>query len=70
MVALSELMMAKKKRNDVPVKIDAEVIADARLIAAHTTTPIAELLSEILRPILAKRVQEVAAEIKARGKKP
>lgn len=63
-VALAERPMAK--RNDVTVKLDAEVVRDAKLVAVYRDTSVAELLSEILRPIVAKMlVEEQAKHAKA-----
>lgn len=57
--------MAKKKsqpvepvrRNDVPARIDADVLEDVRLVAAMRHITIAEYLSEVVGPI-AKRDAE------------
>jgi hypothetical protein len=46
--------MAKSKRNDVPVKIDAEVARLARIVAAYEDTSLAEYISERLRPLVQK----------------
>jgi hypothetical protein len=46
------------KRNDLNVKIDSEVIRQARIVAAFEEIQLAELLSEILRPIIAKRLEK------------
>jgi hypothetical protein len=46
------------KRNDVTVKVDADVIRDAKLVAVYRGTSVAELLSDILRPIVAKLLEE------------
>ena len=50
--------MPRPKRNDLVVKIDAEVLRMARIIAAYEDITIAELLSETLRPLLADRLAE------------
>lgn len=47
---------SKQKRNDVPAKIDAEVMRLARIVAAYEDVDIAELVSETLRPILKERL--------------
>lgn len=52
----------KPKRNDVPAKIDAEVMRVARIVAAYEEIDIAELVSEILRPVLAKRLESHQAK--------
>lgn len=51
-------MPKKPKRNDVPAKVDADVMHVARIVAAYENVQIAELISEILRPILAKRLEK------------
>jgi hypothetical protein len=50
------------KRNDVPVKIDAEVIKVAKIAAAYRELSLAEYLSERLRPLVAEDVQRSHAE--------
>jgi hypothetical protein len=66
--ATAEQAMAK--RNDVSVKVDVEVIADARIAAAYKGMPLAEYLSESLRPIVARDIEEghAAKAAKAAGK--
>ncbi len=46
------------KRNDLAVKIDAEVIREARIVAAFEEVQLAELLSNILRPIISKLLEK------------
>ena len=62
--------MSKTKRNDVPVKIDAEVVRIARIVAAYDEQTLAEYLSERLRPLvaadLAKR-QKAAPRLEPAG---
>lgn len=57
-----ETPMARTKRNDIPVKMDAEVIRVARIVAAYRDIPLAEYISERLRPLavadLAQHQQE------------
>lgn len=63
MTALATAFMPKNpKRNDVAVKIDADVLRMARIVAAYEDVPIAELLSEISRPILLKKLAEHQAK--------
>lgn len=52
-------MPKKPKRNDVPVKIDAEVLRMLRVVCAWDNVPLAELLSEIARPILQRRMEKI-----------
>jgi len=56
------LDQAMDKRNDVTAKIDAEVVRDAKLVAVYRDTSVAELLSEILRPIVARMLDEEQAK--------
>lgn len=53
--ALLERPMAK--RNDVAVKIDAEVIAEAKMVAASRETTLADYLSELIRPLVRRDLQ-------------
>jgi hypothetical protein len=41
-------------RNDVSVKLDARVARDAKLVATYRGISVAEYISEVLRPIVAK----------------
>lgn len=50
-------MPRKPKRNDLVIKCDAEVVRMARIIAAYEDIPLAELVSETLRPILEKKLE-------------
>lgn len=47
-----QLPMARTKRNDRPVKIDAAVVHEAQVVAASKGITLAEYLSEVLRPIV------------------
>jgi hypothetical protein len=48
----------KPKRNDENVKIDAEVVSMARELVSASKQTMAELLSETLRPILKKKLEQ------------
>ena len=50
--------MRKPKRNDLPVKLDAEVVRMARIVSAYEDQTIAELCSELLRPLLVKKLEK------------
>jgi hypothetical protein len=57
--------MARKRTDGLTfesVKLPADVMASARIVAAYTGEPIAEMLGDILRPILAKMEQDEAAK--------
>jgi hypothetical protein len=62
--------MAKRKA-DKPalesVKLPADVMESARIVAAYTGEPMSDMLGDMLRPILAKREKEEAAK-RAKGK--
>lgn len=63
--------MAKKKTDKpglVSVKLPADVMDSARIVAAYTGETIAEMLGDMLRPLLAKREREEAAK-RAKGAK-
>ena len=70
MQTLLECPMAK--RNDVPVKVDADVIRTAKIAAAYKGLSLAEYLSETLRPIVSRDVEHEHAKVAAakKGKKP
>jgi hypothetical protein len=48
------------KRNDTVVKVDCEVIDDARKVAALREMTLAEYLTEIVRPIARRDLQAEA----------
>lgn len=50
------------KRHDVPVKVDAQVIADAKIAAAYKGLSLAEYISEALRPIAFRDMEEGHAQ--------
>jgi hypothetical protein len=66
----TQTMPRKPKRNDVPVKIDAEVLRLARIVAAYEDLPLAELISETLRPILVKKLEQHQEKKKASRRNP
>lgn len=50
MTATMRRLMAR--RNDIAVKIDAQIAADAKIVAAYAGISLAEYLSENLREIV------------------
>jgi hypothetical protein len=60
-----------KRRGDKPalesVKLPGDVMESARIVAAYTGEPMADMLGDMLRPILVKREREEAAK-RAKGK--
>lgn len=46
------------RRNDVPVKIDAEVVRKAKIVAAFKDIALAEYVSELLRPLVEEHLKE------------
>lgn len=57
------------KRNDAPAKIDAEVIRDAKIVAACRDITLAEYLSELIRPLVARDLEQ-ELEKRAKGPRP
>jgi hypothetical protein len=45
------------RRNDVAVKIDANVIREAKMVAASRDLTLAEYLSDLLRPLVHKDLE-------------
>lgn len=58
------------KRNDVPVKVDAHVIARARIAASAKGISLAEYVTETLRPIVEKEIAEFAQSELSSDSKP
>lgn len=56
------------KRKDVPVKVDEEVVRKARIAASYRGIPLAEYISETLRPIVDRDIEE--SHEKLRQKEP
>jgi hypothetical protein len=50
-------------RNDVAVKLDAEVAKLARIVAAYKGVPMAQYISDILRPIIQRDLEEEAGKV-------
>lgn len=69
---LLEQPMADEKVRTLSVKLHVDVIEAARIVAAYRSETMTDLLSDILRPALAKMEQdEIAKRSKAaRGKTP
>ncbi len=55
------------KRNDVNIKLDAEVATDAKMVASARGIAMAEYLSELIRPLVRRDLEE---EMNRRLKKP
>ncbi len=51
------------RRNDTAVKIGAEVVAEAKIVAACREMSLAEYLTEILRPVVSR---DLRAELSRR----
>jgi len=45
------------RRNDVAVKLDADVTREAKMVAASRDQTLAEYLSELLRPLVRRDLQ-------------
>jgi hypothetical protein len=63
---LEEAPPMADKAKIVTVKVDADVLESARIVAAFKGVPIQDLLSDILRPALARMERE---EIEKRQRK-
>jgi hypothetical protein len=57
------------RRNDVAVKIDAEVTRIAKIVAAHKDISLAEYLSETLKPIVERDLREYSRRALEAGEK-
>lgn len=58
------------RRNDLSVKIDAEVIRKARIVVAYRDLNLAEYLSEVLAPIVDRDLAAEQERERKRGEKP
>lgn len=65
MVAAMEFAVSKPKRNDVPVKLDAEVARKAKMVAASQDKSLAEYISETLRPIVNRALEKTLHDMKS-----
>jgi hypothetical protein len=70
-LTLERPKMAKQRANKPvleSVKMPADVMESARIVAAYTGESMSDMLGNILRPILARREKEEAAKrAKSRG---
>jgi hypothetical protein len=58
------------KRNDVTVKMDKEVVAEAKMVASSRDQTLAEYLSELIRPLVQRDLaQEMMRRIHPRSPK-
>lgn len=57
-----ESLMADEKTRTLSVKLHEDVVESARIIAAFRKEPMTDLLSNVLRPILAKMEREEIAK--------
>ena len=62
--------MAEEKPKTLSVKLPVDVIESARIVAAYRNATMADVLGEILRPILARMEQEEIAKRTRAEKKP
>jgi hypothetical protein len=60
--ATLEIPMAGEKLKVMSVKITIDVIESARIVSAYTGETMTDLMSNILRPVLAKMEQEEIAK--------
>ena len=69
-VGLMGEQMATEKPKTLSVKLEMDVVESARIVAAYRGETITEMVSQILRPVLARMEQEEAAKRqRPRGKK-
>ena len=50
--------MATEKPKTIPVKLHSDVVDSARIVSAIRNEPMSDMISDILRPILAKMEHE------------
>lgn len=66
-MSMSLIGVAMPRRNDTSVKIDIEVVKQARIVATHRNTTVAEYLTELLRAAVARdyraAIQEMAQDV-------
>jgi hypothetical protein len=68
--AVLESPMATEKPKTLSVKLHMDVIESARIVAAYRGDAMTDMLSDILRPILAEMErEETARRAKSRGTK-
>ena len=59
------------KRNDVSVKMDAEVIAEAKMVAASRNVTLAEYLTELVRDLVHQDLEnEMTRRVPRSKRKP
>jgi hypothetical protein len=56
--ALLDMPMTEDKTKTTSVKLTLDVVKSARIVSAFRGEPMAEMLSDLLRPILARMEQE------------
>jgi hypothetical protein len=59
----------KSKRDDMPVKIERAIWQQAKVICASRGIPMAELLSDLLRPIIEREYHKTLKKLQA-GESP
>jgi hypothetical protein len=67
--ALMELPMAGEKSKTSSVKLHFDVVESARIVSAYRGETITDMLSDLLRPVLAKMEQEETAKRSQAAKK-
>ncbi len=75
-MATARVRVVDAARRDVAVKLDGEVAREARIVAADKGVPLARSISEALRPIVRRALEEESARVhkpqdrRPRGKRP
>ena len=65
----TDLAMADGKPKTLSIKLNADVVESARIVSAYTGEVMADMLSDILRPILARMEQDEVAKRASAGVK-
>lgn len=62
--------MAEEKAKTLSVKLHTDVIEAARIVAAYRNETMTDMLSDLLRPVLARMEREEVAKRSGGGKSP
>ncbi len=52
LTAQADVMSGRKKRDDLAIKAESDVVRMARIVSSFEDRPMVEIISEILRPAL------------------
>lgn len=65
-VAKKQMGRPKTGADNVAVKIDAQLIRDAKMIASHDGKPVSEFLNAVLKPIIDRELTRVVKTLSER----